>query len=526
MSRPLRNLVLIFGDQLQHDSAALDDFDIQQDSLWMAEVEEEITYVWSHQLRIAMFLSAMRHFREECQDRDRPIEYHELNPTSDSDRGKSFIEILKQDLKRLKPQKVIFVQPGDYRVWNTIRELLEQADVEYEVRPDRHFYCSPQEFLEYSAGKKELRLEYFYRWLRKKHNVLMDQDGQPEGGQWNFDHDNREAFGKSGPESKLAPRQFRPDEITQQVIELVRQRYPKHPGSLESFDLPVTRTEALKKLRHFITERLDNFGRYEDAMWTDQTYLYHSHLSACLNLKLISPRECIEKAVEAYYSGEAALNSVEGFVRQILGWREFIRGIYWTHMPDYAELNALEAESELPQFYWDGATDLNCVRESMRHVRLHAYSHHIHRLMILGNLSQTLGVHPYRFHEWHMAMYLDAIDWVSLPNTLGMSQFGDGGIVGTKPYCSTGNYVNKMSNFCRNCQYDYKKKVGEDACPLTTFYWDFLDRNYEQLKENPRMKFAIQNVQKLRKKPAELEEVRQRANSLREQWGCQKSSPK
>jgi len=517
MSKPIRHLVLVLGDQLDRQSAAFDGFDKDRDVVWMAEVEEELTHVWCHKLRIAMFLAAMRHFRDELREQDYEVDYHELTTDARKDRGKSFAEVLAADIKQREPERLIVVHPGDLRVLEALRKTAKQADLELEVRPDRHFYCTQEEFDEWAKGRKDLRLEYFYRWLRKRLDVLMDGD-EPEGEQWNYDHDNRESFSKKGPESGLKPAGFRPDDVTQGVIDMVAERFAEHPGSLEHFDLPVTRKEALRKLRHFIAERLPTFGEYEDAMWTDEAYLYHSHLSACLNLKLLNPRDCVDRAVEAYADGKAPLNSVEGFVRQILGWREFIRCIYWREMPDYAEKNYFDAELDVPDFFWNGETDMECVRQSMQHVVNHAYSHHIHRLMVLGNISQTLGVHPYKFHEWHMAMYLDAIHWVSLPNTLGMSQFGDGGVVGTKPYCASGNYINKMSNFCRNCRYNYREKQGENACPVTVLYWDFLDRNYTQLKDNRRMNFAIKNLEKLRKKTDLIAEIREKADGYRDEW--------
>ena len=253
-------------------------------------------------------------------------------------------------------------------------------------------------------------------------------------------------------------------------------------------------------------------------MWAGEPFLYHSRLSAPLNLKLLNPRECVAAAIDALHTGQAPLNSVEGFVRQILGWREFIRGIYWLKMPEYAELNQLNHQLDVPSFFWDGRTEMNCLRESMRQVLDHAYSHHIHRLMVLGNFALLWGVHPRRFHDWHMAMYLDAVDWVSLPNALGMSQYGDGGIVGTKPYCSSGNYIHRMSNFCRDCRFDHRKRTGEDACPFTTLYWEFLDRHSDQLESNPRMAFPIKNLKELRSKQPELTLIRQRADELRDAW--------
>lgn len=513
----MRNLILVLGDQLNLASAAFDDFDPKHDVIWMAEVEEESTHVWCHKLRIAMFLSAMRHFRDELQKSGHSVEYHALQKQVAKDRGRSLGEFLRLDISRLKPERLLVVEPGDFRVRQQLESAADDLGIELDVRPDRHFYCSTEEFAEYAGGRRSLLLEFFYRDMRKKHDVLME-DNQPAGGQWNFDHDNRESFGKSGPGKLPQPRTFRPDATTLEVIDLVQARFPDNPGSLEHFQLPVTRAQARAFLRHFIDEILPHFGMWEDAMWTDEPFLYHSRLSVPLNLKLLNPRECVDAAVEAYRRGTAPLNSVEGFVRQILGWREFIRGVYWLKMPQYLELNHFEHQLELPSFFWDGETDMNCIRQSMQQVIQHGYSHHIQRLMVLGNFAQLWGAHPRLFHEWHMAMYLDAIDWVSLPNTLGMSQYGDGGIVGTKPYCSSGNYINKMSNFCSGCRFDYKKRVGDDACPFTTLYWEFMDRHYDLLKQNQRMKFPISNVEKMRANPQELAEIRARAEQLRHEW--------
>lgn len=514
----MRNLILIYGNQLDFNSSVFDDYDPKQDVLWMAEVDEEATHVWCHKLRIAYFFSAMRHFRDECREKDWKVQYHELKSDARKDSGKTFEKILLADARSLKPEKLVTVEAGDYRVREQIRNAAAELGLELETLPDRHFYSSPEYFEEYADGRKQLILEYFYRGLRKKHKILVDDNNKPEGGDWNFDKDNRDSFKKSGPPELPKEKAFSPDEITQDVIKLVESRFPDHPGNLENFTLPVTRKQALSYLRHFIEHKLPNFGKWEDAMWSDEPFLYHSRLSAPLNLQLLDPRECIEAAVEAYEKGDAPINSVEGFVRQILGWREFVRGIYWHKMPDYAELNALDHQEELPSFFWDGETEMNCVNQSMQHVLNHGYSHHIQRLMVLGNFAQLWGVHPRKFHEWHMAMYLDAIDWVSLPNTLGMSQYGDGGVVGTKPYCSSGNYINKMSNYCKGCKFDYKKRTGDDACPFTTLYWEFLERHSKKLDGNHRMNFAYKNLERMKKNGDEFDSILDRANELRENW--------
>lgn len=514
----MRNLILVLGDQLDRNSAALDDFDCANDAIWMAECAEEITYVWSHQIRIAFFLSAMRHFRDEQRQIDRTVHYHELSRDAAADRGRSFSELLSMDLAKLDPERVIYVQPGDLRVQETLKDAIDSAGIELSICEDRHFYCSVLEFEAYAKGRKGLRLEYFYREMRKRHDVLME-DGGPVEGQWNFDHDNRESFGRKGPSEVPSQKLFPPDEVTLGVFDVIRDRFLNHPGSLDHFQLPVTNEQAVQFLNHFVAKLLPEFGRYEDAMWSDEAFLYHSRLSVLLNVKLISPRDCVNAAVAAYQAGDAAINSVEGFVRQILGWREFVRGIYWLKMPEYVSLNHLHHQLDLPSFFWDGQTQMNCVKHSMQHVLNHSYSHHIHRLMVLGNFAQLWGADPKAFHDWHMAMYVDAIDWVSLPNTLGMSQYGDGGIVGTKPYCSSGNYINKMSNFCGDCQFNYKKRTGDDACPFTTLYWEFMDRHYDLLKDNARMKFPMKNLERMRQNNDDMQAIRDRAQELRELWG-------
>ena len=510
----MRNLILVLGDQLDAQSAVYDGFDAEHDTVWMAEVHEENTHVWCHKLRIAFFLSCMRHFRDAMRKKGIRVEYQELQERRSKDGGDTFAEVLTRSITKLKPQKLVIVEPGDFRVLHSLEKTAQKLSIELEVRQDRHFYCSIDEFKDYASARKGLILEFFYRHLRKKHVVLMES-GAPIGGQWNYDHDNRESFKKKGPPASDGPKGFKPDALTKSVIALVRERFNDHPGSLKHFNLPTTRRQALAMLKHFMEFGLERFGTFQDAMWEDEHFLFHSRLSAALNVKLLNPRECVDAAVEAYRQNRAPLNSVEGFVRQIIGWREYVRGIYWLKMPEYLDLNHLEHEHDLPSFFWDGDTDMNCVRQSMQNVIDNGYAHHIQRLMVLGNFAQLWGANPRQFHDWHMAMYLDAIDWVSMPNTIGMSQFADGGVVGTKPYCSSGNYINKMSNYCKGCRYNFKKRVGEDACPFTTLYWEFMDRHYEKLRDNGRLNFAIKNLEKLREEEAEMTSIRQRAASLR-----------
>jgi deoxyribodipyrimidine photolyase-related protein len=456
----------------------------------------------------------MRHFRDELRREGRVVHYHALGHRPADDRGETFAEILEDDLRRLEPDELVVCQPGDHRVLGMIRGAAETHGLDLQVTEDRHFIVSREQFEGYVEEHKGLLLETFYRALRRRESLLITDDGEPVGGRWNYDEDNRKSFGKMGPDWIKRPRRFTPDDVTKDVIDMVQRRFGDHPGSLDHFDLPVTHRQALASLRDFVEHRLHDFGTYEDAMWSSDPFLYHSRLSIVLNVKLLSPRKCIDAAVEAYEAGKVPLNSVEGFVRQIMGWRELVRGIYWHYMPDYATGNALECEDRgVPRFFWDGQTQMRCVASCMQSVIDHAWSHHITRLMVLGQLALLLGVHPYRFHEWHMAMYVDAIDWVSLPNTLGMSQWGDGGIVGTKPYCASGNYINRMSDYCKGCPYEPKAAVGDEACPFTTLYWDFLARHRRRFERNPRMALQLRNLK--RKDAGEVEAIRRRAGELR-----------
>jgi deoxyribodipyrimidine photolyase-related protein len=338
-------------------------------------------------------------------------------------------------------------------------------------------------------------------------------DGQPVGGQWNFDADNRESFGARGP-GRLPPRAaFEPDAMTREVLSLVAIRFAHHPGTLESFAWPVTREQAQQALARFIEERLPLFGRFEDAMWPGEPWLYHSQLSAALNLKLLTAREVVRAAEAAYHAGHAPLASVEGFIRQILGWREYVRGIYWTQMPGYLERNALEAKEELPAWYWTGETDMACLRDAITQTLRHGYAHHIQRLMVTGLFALLLGVRPQQVHAWYLSVYVDAVEWVELPNTLGMSQYGDGGIMASKPYAATGKYIQRMGGGCAGCRYDPARRTGERACPYTTLYWDFLMRHERMLASNPRMALQVKNVARLA--DAEREAIRQRADAIR-----------
>jgi deoxyribodipyrimidine photolyase-related protein len=491
--KPVRHLAVIFGDQLNQDAKLFDYLDKSKDAIWMAEVANESKHVWSHKQRIALFLSAMRHFRDQCLDAGYRVEYTQLDDRKQTD---TLSERLAIELRRLRPKRVIVIHPGEWRVLQGLKQVCREEGVELDVQTDTHFFTTIEDFEAHAKGRKSLRMEFFYRELRKRFSILMDGE-KPVGGDWNYDSENRGSFGKSGPDDPGQAPGFEPDKITREVLKLVEQRFADHPGSLDSFSWPVTRKEALSLLNAFIQNHLSRFGSYQDAMWTDQPWLHHSLLSASLNLKLLNPREVVAAAEEAYQQGTAALPSVEGFIRQILGWREYVRGIYWMNMPGYLELNAMGADQPLPEFYWTGQTDLECLKQAIGQTLEHGYAHHIQRLMVTGLYALLLGLNPRELHQWYLAVYVDAVEWVELPNTLGMSQYGDGGLMASKPYVATGNYINKMSNYCRSCPKQPKQRTGEDACPFTTLYWDYLIRHEDTLKQNPRMSLQLRNLQRL-----------------------------
>jgi len=512
----VRNLVVVLGDQLDIESSAWDGFDAAQDRVWMAEVPAESTHVWSSKIRIVMFLSAMRHFRDTLQRRDgKQIDYLELNDARSDD---TLGSALARALKSHRPEKVIMVQAGDWRVETAIKAVVAAAKLELDLREDRHFFATRDDFRNHAEGRKSLRLEYFYRELRRRENILVDAAGKPEGGDWNYDADNRGSFGRAGPGELPAPRVFPPDDITREVIAVVEDRFGDHPGNLARFDWPVTAESGRHALADFIEHRLSRFGEFQDAMWTDEPWLYHARISAAMNLKLLAPRVVVAAAVAAYRSGQAPLAAVEGFVRQILGWREYVRGLYWLKMPDYAAGNALSAQQDLPEFYWTGKCEMNCLNQAVGQTLKHGYAHHIQRLMVTGLYSLLLGVKPKKIHEWYLAVYVDAVEWVELPNTIGMSQFADGGIMASKPYVATGKYIQRMSNYCKGCRFDPAEATGEKACPFTTLYWDFLDKHGPLLRSNRRMQFQLKNWDRLSDERREA--ISRRAQEIRKHGGA------
>ena len=488
----MANLILILGDQLSHEISSLHGIS-KNDHIFMCEVGEEAEYAPHHKKKIAYIFSAMRHFAKELLEMGYKVIYKTLD---DKDNKGSFDLEIKEQIDKLKPSKLIITESGEYRVNQKFEAWKKQFNLEIEVRPDTRFLANHHDFKKYAQGKKVLRMEFFYREMRKKYGILLDSKGNPEGGKWNYDAENRKF-----PKGKLTfPKRVihSHDSITKEVLDLVSKKFSKSFGSLEHFNLAVTRNGAMEDLNHFIDKILPYFGEYQDAMITDEAYLYHSNISTYINSGLLYPLEAIKLAEKAYYDGKAPLNAVEGFIRQILGWREYIRGIYWLFMPKYKELNFFEAKRKLPWFYWDhNKTDMNCMKQAIKQTYEHAYSHHIQRLMVTGNFALIAGIDPKEVCDWYLGVYSDAYEWVELPNTLGMALFGDGGIVGSKPYAASGNYINKMSNFCKGCKYDPTTNDQPNSCPFNYLYWDFMIRNENKLRPNPRLAYSYNTLGKM-----------------------------
>ncbi|MGF1660338.1 MAG: cryptochrome/photolyase family protein [Rubrimonas sp.] len=505
----MRRLILVLGDQLDARSAALDGFDPARDAIQMTEAAEEATYLAQHKKRLVLFFAAMRHFAEGQRAEGRTVLYRRVD---DPGAPGTLADSLRRAVADHAPEEILCVEPGDWRV----RAALDAA-APIRWLEDRHFLSTPAEWLAMGAGRKRFILEDFYREMRRRTGWLLDEAGQPLGGAWNFDKENRKSFGPDGPGFTPGRPDAPDDAITREVVRMVEARFPDAPGSAVGFAEPVTRAQALAHLADFVAHRLCGFGDHQDAIAMGEPTLWHSRLSAALNLKLISPREVCEAALAAYAEGRAPLNAVEGFVRQILGWREFARGVYVGLGPSYLDRNELGATAEPPRFLWTAETDMACIRDAVGQLQREAYAHHIQRLMVLGLFLMLWGANPRRAHDWHMALFVDAIDWVSAPNVIGMSQHADGGVMGTKPYCASGAYIDRMSDCCRSCRYDPKQATGPKACPFTTLYWDFLDRRAARFRGNMRMKMQLANLD--RKSPEDRAAIRRAADALRERIG-------
>ena len=472
----MTRLILVLGDQLTHDGAALRAA-APDDLIVMAEVMDEASYVRHHPKKIAFLFAAMRRFAQELEQKGRRVAYTRLDDPQNSQSIPG--ELLRRAAEH-RADSVLVTEPGEWR----LIEALHALPLPVTQLPDDRFLASHAEFAAWAEGRRELRMEWFYREMRRRSGLLMNGD-EPEGGKWNFDHDNRKP---AAPDLLRAPPpRFPPDALTEEVLSLVESRFGNHFGDLRPFDYATDRTGALQALRHFIQHSLDEFGPYQDAMLTDDPFLHHSVLSPYMNAGLLTAREVCEAAAAAYAEGKVRLDSAEGFIRQILGWREFMRGIYFLEGPDYTSRNVLRHKRDLPPLYWGAPTKMHCLAQAVGQTQRHAYAHHIQRLMITGNFALLAGCDPHQVHEWYLEVYIDAYEWVEAPNVIGMSQFADGGLVGSKPYVSSGNYINKMSDYCAGCAYKVSVKSGPEACPFNLLYWDFLDRHRERFERNPRI---------------------------------------
>lgn len=487
-----KRAVVVLGDQLDLNNPALLANPPETAHILMVESPVESTVVWVHKARIALFLSAMRHFAEELRKAGYTVHYRKLGDT-----GKhSLVEEIGSLCKQHGYTSIDMAEPGEWRLEQDFLGMAKTTGIKLRLLEDTHYLCSRAEFAKWASGYKQMRMEYFYREMRKRTGVLMEGT-DPAGGKWNFDADNRSAFPKSGPGSIAPPAAFEPDDITQQVFAEVEQLFPKHPGKLANFQWPVTREQALQALDTFIATRFANFGAYQDAMWTNTPFGWHSLVSSSINLHLLHPLEVIEKAEAAFRENKVDIASAEGFIRQILGWREFMRGVYWLDMPKMREDNFLRAKQDLPKWFWTGQTQMNCLKDSIGQTMDHGYAHHIQRLMVIGNFALLAGLVPQQVEDWFLAVYVDAVEWVELPNVAGMALFANGGRFTSKPYIASGAYIKRMSNYCSGCKYKPAEKVGDEACPFTTLYWGFLDQHEKMLSANPRTGLMAKNISRL-----------------------------
>jgi deoxyribodipyrimidine photolyase-related protein len=493
-------LRVVLGDQVSRSLSALEDLDPRHDVVLMAEVMGECTYVPHHLKKIVLVLSAMRHFARALTARGVRVRYVRLD---DPDNTHSLAGEVRRAIAALTPRRVVATEPGEWRVQEDMRRWADGI----EIRSDSRFVCSIAAFRHWASDRGTLRMEFFYRDMRRKTGLLMTDGGEPEGGRWNFDVENRKPLPASVQPPQLPV--VAPDDVTQEVLDLVRRRINGGFGDIDGFGFPVTAKEAQAALSDFIARRLPGFGTWQDAMRMDEPFLFHAVISPALNIGLLDPLETCRMVETAYRQGDVPLNAAEGFIRQIIGWREYMRGIYWLKMPDYGTLNALEAGRTLPEFYWSGKCGMNCIRQVVRQTRQEAYAHHIQRLMVTGNFAMLAALDPDEVDEWYLSVYADAYQWVEMPNTRGMATFADGGIAGSKPYAASGAYINRMSDYCRSCAYDVRQATGPRACPFNYLYWDFIARHEARFASNVRMAMPLRNWARMQ--PERKAAIRQQA---------------
>lgn len=512
-------LRLVLGDQISDDRlASLRDLDPARDTVLLAEVRDEATYVRHHKQKIALVFAGMRGLAARLRAVGVSVRY--IGYEDKTNTG-SIVGELTRALAEDRYERVAITAPGEYRLMSELEGFAATAPVPVHILEDDRFVCSRTEFAVWAEGRRELRMELFYREMRKKTGLLMTPGGEPEGGAWNFDKENRKAMPK-----RLRPPSHRfiaPNPTTRRALEDVARLFPDHFGTLDTFGFATTPAEADAIVTDFLDNILPGFGDYQDAMVTGEPFMWHAIVSAAMNLGLVDPLDLCRRAEAGYRAGRVPLNAAEGFIRQIIGWREYMRGVYWLKMPAYKALNALGADRRLPWFYWSGETDMACVREAVRATRDYAYAHHIQRLMVTGNLAMLLGVAPDEINDWYMVVFADAYEWVELPNTHGMATFADGGIVGSKPYAASGAYINRMSDYCGRCAYDVKKRLGDKACPFNALYWDFLIRNRSALGPNIRLAMVYKNLDRM--SPDEMAAVRAQADRWRQEFGAMPIDP-
>lgn len=473
----MTRLVLVLGDQLSSYLSALRQADKKTDIVVMAEVLVEAEYVPHHPKKIALILTAMRKFALRLEADGWTVAYTKLEDPSNS--GSIGGELLRR-AQEMEATEVLVTSPGEWRLIQALREL----PLMLRFLADDRFVASREDFEAWAIGRLQLRMEYFYRDMRRKTGLMMEGD-KPAGGKWNFDADNRKTLpkGVQPPE----PLRFEPDSITNEVLDLVERRFGKNFGTLRPFWFATDQAQAEAAFEHFITHALSSFGDFQDAMVIEERFLFHAVMSPYLNIGLLDPLSVCRRVEDAWEAGDVPINAAEGFIRQVIGWREFVRGIYFLQGPEYITRNDLKHDLPLPALYWGGETRMNCLSQAIEQTKDEAYAHHIQRLMVTGNFALLAGVDPAQVHEWYLAVYADAFEWVEAPNTIGMSQFADGGVVGSKPYVSSGAYINRMSNYCKTCAFSVATKTGQDACPFNLLYWHFLERHKSRFETNQRM---------------------------------------
>lgn len=510
----VRTLRLILGDQLNSNHSWFKKTDASVTYLMM-EIMQEQTYVMHHVQKILAFFGAMRRFADELKNAGHKVIYLTLD---DADNTQSLEQNIRQQISKQNSIHFEYQLPDEYRLDEQLKVICSSLNISWAHTTTEHFLLYRDALTRFFKGKKQYLMENFYRYVRQKFHILMDDD-EPLQGKWNFDTENRKKYDAKFP--LVDPLWF--DHDLSEIKQLIDQYKVNYFGHKDEHHVhfPLSRKEALQLLNYFCKHLLPHFGTYEDAMLHQHQTLFHSRLSFALNVKLISPLEVVNKAIKTWESNKNLISyaQIEGFVRQIIGWREYMRGIYWDRMPGYKELNYFNHTEDLPHWFWDGETKMNCLHKSLGNSLQHAYAHHIQRLMVIGNFSLLLGCHPNQTDEWYLGVYADAVEWVQLPNTHGMSQFADGGVIATKPYVASANYIDKMSDYCRNCVYDKRKRYGEGACPFNSLYWEFFYRHQQKLKGNQRLSFVYKLLDKMDKDEiqkivAQAEKVRAQVNSL------------